>query len=306
MAKIKFNKNVYLENEYFNVSKTGDIFKEVEFIYKGRTWNGALPKRLENQGLDLNDEEFSKKINECYDLLNPNKKIAWIIESDKGWDKKQQTYKVLEALYSGNWECRVCGPVPRVNPQAAARLRDLKKRGYIIGTKTRWCSYCLHTKTHDILVMLPKVESRFLHGNEMRKPMSEHLKARIKKELDHTEVFFNSKKSPNELVVDHKFPSQRWEVPESDNPDEMELHLIREKFQLLSNQTNMLKSRYCDSCVKTGIRGDFVGINWFYKGGEKWEGVTPSDESGCVGCAWYDLDLWKRELANKLGVILQE
>src|SRR5690606_41582862 len=66
------------------------------------------------------------------------------------------------------------------------------------------------------------------------------------------------------------FRSQRWITKESANPDDMPETEIRKKFQLLSNQTNMWKSRYCDTCVKTGKRGDFMGTKWFYAGDENW------------------------------------
>jgi hypothetical protein len=259
-----------------------------------------LPKFLEKQGLDLTDEEFDNLIEENYELLNPENKTDWITESDANWeDKTTATYKVLAALYSGEWECRVCGPVPNVNPQPAARLRDLKKRGYIIGSKRKQCANCDQKTMHDILVMLPSIEKRFDHGNELRKPMSEVLKKRIKSILGYKEVCFNVVRSDVELLVDHKFPSQRWNEPESDNPNDMSAAAIRQKFQLLSNQTNMWKSRYCDTCVKTGKRGDFMGTKWYYSGNENWEGQTPNDENGCIGCPWYDLELWKAKLAEK-------
>ena len=73
-------------------------------------------------------------------------------------------------------------------------------------------------------------------------------------------------RSEVELLVDHKFPSQRWTKPESDNPNDMLEMDITNKFQLLSNQTNMYKSRYCDTCVKTGKRASFMGIKWYYAG----------------------------------------
>lgn len=148
--------------------------------------------------------------------------------------------------------------------------------------------------------MLPKIQSKFEDGNELRASMSEKLKERIKKVLGKKEVCFNVKRSSVELIVDHKFPSQRWITKESANPDDMPETEIRRKFQLLSNQTNMWKSRYCDTCVKTGKRGDFMGTKWFYSGDENWAGKTENDENGCIGCPWYDLELWKEKLNKKL------
>lgn len=299
MPKKKIKPYILVDDEYFIPEKTNDVFMEVEFIYQTKQWKGALPKFLEKQGLDLTDEEFDELLEENYQLLEPVNAHQWIVESDAKWlDKTSATYKVLAALYSGDWECRVCGPVPKVNPQPAARLRDLKKRGYIIGSRRRNCANCCQKTMHDILIMLPSIEARFEHGNELRKPMSEILKRRIKSLLGNREVCFNVVRSDVELLIDHKFPSQRWNKPETDNPNDMADEDIRKKFQLLSNQTNMWKSRYCDNCVKTGIRGDFMGLRWYYVGNEKWEGENAFDEKGCVGCPWYDLAIWKEKFGD--------
>lgn len=299
MAKKQIKPYIIIDDEYFLAEKTSDVFKEVEFKYQVKSWDGVLPKFLEKQGLDLTDAEFDDLIEENYELLNPDNKANWIAESDATWnDKTSATYKVLAALYSGDWECRVCGPVPNVNPQPAARLRDLKKRGYIIGSKRKPCVTCNQKTMHDILVMLPSIEKRFDHGNELRKPMSEILKKRIKSLLGYKEVCFNVVRSDVELLVDHKFPSQRWNEPESDNPNDMAVVEIEKKFQLLSNQTNMWKSRYCDTCVRTGKRGDYMGLKWYFSGDENWQGATQNDENGCIGCPWHDLELWKAKLSE--------
>ena len=302
MAKKQIKPYIIVENEYFIPEKTSDIFREVEFEYQVKKWQGALPKFLEKQGLDLTDEEFDSLIEENYELLHPGNKDTWILESDSKWSNKNSaTYKVLAALYSGDWECRVCGPVPKVNPQPAARIKALKIQGYIIGSKRRQCNTCNQKKMHDILIMLPNIESRFEHGNQLRMPMSDILKKRIKSILNNREVCFNVVRTEVELLIDHKFPSQRWSIQESVNPNNMSEVDIRIKFQLLSNQTNMWKSRYCDTCVKTGKRGNFMGIKWYYSGNEDWEGKTPNDENGCIGCPWYDLELWKQKLKEATG-----
>lgn len=300
MAK---NKKYKLADKFFIAEKTSDVFMEVEFEYETQKWNGLLPKFLKFQGLDLTEEDFYNSVEASYNILNPDNRKKWITESDLLWtatQKQNQTYKVLRALYSGNWECRVCGPVPAENPQPAARLGALKKLGYIIGSKRKHCTSCSKKTMHDILVMLPKIQSKFEDGNELRATMSEKLKERIKKLLGKKEVCFNVKRSSVELIIDHKFPSQRWITKESANPDDMPETEIRKKFQLLSNQTNMWKSRYCDTCVKTGKRGDFMGTKWFYAGDENWGGKTENDENGCIGCPWYDLELWKEKLNKKL------
>jgi hypothetical protein len=116
--------------------------------------------------------------------------------------------------------------------------------------------------------------------------------------LGHKDAFFGSLRPNNEFVIDHKFPSQRWEEAESDN-DQLNDQEIRNKFQLLTNQSNMLKSRLCDNCCKTNKRPDFLGIKWFYSGDEDWK---PSAEigNGCYGCPWFDLEEWKQRIGEQL------
>ena len=130
--------------------------------------------------------------------------------------------------------------------------------------------------------------------------MSKPLDERVKKILGMREVCFNVKRTSVELIIDHKFPSQRWNTPEEPNLETMSEIDIKKKFQLLNNQTNMLKSRYCDKCVQTGIRGDFMGTSWFYQGTAMWDNPNQNAEEGCVGCPWYDLEKWKFELKKKI------
>lgn len=291
-------------NDEFTAEKTNDVFLSVVFSYEdGIVWNGVVPKYLEKQGVEFTDEEISEKIPEFYEVLNPVNRSNWINESDSKWSSKEnQTYRVLNALYSGEWECRVHGPVPKANPQPAARLKALKILGYIIGSRRRSCDICKKVTMHDILVMLPDFETRFTHGNELRKPMSDFLKERIKSLFGKRESCFNIVRTSKELIIDHKFPSQRWSEPESDNPDTMSDDEIKAKFQLLSNQTNMWKSRYCDRCVKEKLRGDFMGIIWYYEGDNKWR-AAKNDEKGCHGCPWYDMTKWKKKLMDFLMIL---
>ncbi len=271
------------------------------FVYGNYEWEGAIPRVLEKQGLQILDEnQFKKFARKAYDVLNPKNRSKWIQACENYWENKHkgQTYAVLVALQSGEWECRVCGPLPKTNPQDAARLSALKSEGYVIASQRRFCTQCKKSTMHDLLVMLPTIRGRFGYGKKLRAPMSEKLKTKTKETLNHTETCFNVKRLGKQLVIDHKFPSQRWTKPESRNPDSMSVDDIRNKFQLLDNQTNMWKSRYCDRCVKENRRGDFMGIKWYYKGDENWRGAPKDNEEGCLGCPWYDLKEWKRQLTN--------
>jgi hypothetical protein len=300
---------IEIVDSHFQSHRTTDIFKIVKFIYNDDiVWDGALPTYLVKKGLELSDEAFDSLLEDWYECLEPAKRNLWIEnEKQSNWGGKGKqdtsTYKVFNALSSGNWECRKCGPVNQTGSvQPAARIRDLKDKGYIICSQKKMCSaHCQTSQVHDILIMIPMLQSDFQHGNNLRKPISETLQNRIKNELGRIEVCFSREMSNNSLVIDHKFPSQRWNGPESANPDDMALEDIKKKFQLLTNQANAIKSRNCESCVKDKKRGVFMGIKWYYVGDENWNGDNEYDEKGCIGCPWYDLEKWKTELLTKLN-----
>jgi len=109
----------------------------------------------------------------------------------------------------------------------------------------------------------------------------------------------------NQLEVDHRFPQVRWSKDESYDPEmsEEEMHA---KFQLLTRQHNLWKSRYCENCFKTCERGTFIGIDFFAEGGAYWNPkIKPDDERGCYGCFWYEPETWRtalnRLIQNKTG-----
>lgn len=298
------NGQIKFIGDFYVAEKTSDIYREVELQYDGYLWRGTLPKKLRYQGLDLTESDFQEFAIKWYDELNPNNRKTWIGNTIQSIPKSKfnnQTYLVLQALFSGEWECRVCGPVPQINPQAASRLRDLKKQGFIISSKRRLCTNCGGSRMHDILIMISKIESKLDDGNEYRKPISKKVAEHIVNSLGRIDVFFHVNRLPVEFVIDHKFPSQRWSSAESDNTLAMTKQQIENKFQLLTNQSNMLKSRFCDRCVATGLRGNFMGISYFYEGDEHWRGKSKSDENGCIGCPWYDLKAWKESVQRKLN-----
>lgn len=80
---------------------------------------------------------------------------------------------------------------------------------------------------------------------------------------------------------------------------------VIKKFQLLDNQRNQQKREVCRSCFQTGKRGIIYGIPFFYNGNEDWDKRIPmigkQAEHGCIGCAWYDIERWRRELLKILN-----
>lgn len=116
------------------------------------------------------------------------------------------------------------------------------------------------------------------------------------------------KRTAHELVVDHRFPMERWGASEPHNADDMDETTIRQKFQLLkkddSGNHNLLKSRACERCLATGKRGYPLGIKFYYAGTEDWPVGCPKEgpdaERGCIGCGWYDFTAWREALNEKI------
>ena len=72
----------------------------------------------------------------------------------------------------------------------------------------------------------------------------------------------------------------------------------------MSNQRNQQKREVCRNCYQTGKRGIIYGIPFFYEGTEEWDQTIPKKgkdaEKGCIGCAWYDIERWRKALLEKL------
>ncbi len=138
-----------------------------------------------------------------------------------------------------------------------------------------------------------------LDETKSRSGISQYLARKIKMLFKNEEAFLLREISSNQLEVDHKFPQIRWGNNERENKSTMPEDEIRQRFILLNRSNNLLKSRYCEKCVKTGKRGVFPGIYFWHQGGENWQGKDEYDEKGCEGCFWYDPYKWRVEL-NKI------
>ena len=105
---------------------------------------------------------------------------------------------------------------------------------------------------------------------------------------------------PKQLEVDHRFPQVRWSKDEEYDENMSDEELLK-KFQLLTREHNLWKSRYCEKCFKSGERGTFIGIKYFAHGGSTWDtNISPDDERGCQGCFWFDPENWRNSLNNKI------
>ena len=95
----------------------------------------------------------------------------------------------------------------------------------------------------------------------------------------------------NQLEIDHRIPQVRWKTNEDDNTNLSDAE-IKDKFMLLTRANNLLKSRICEECVKTGKRGKgYKSIEFWYVGNQEYD-----DSIGCLGCFWHDPTTWRKKL----------
>jgi len=127
-----------------------------------------------------------------------------------------------------------------------------------------------------------------------RQGIPDSFKRRVRDLYDHRDAFDGSSPSTT-LEVDHRVPEIRWEESEDFDYESMSDEEVREHFQILTRSHNLLKSRKCESCVESGQRPPFLGIEYYY------EGDAEYDESlGCVGCGWYNPQEWRASLHAEL------
>ena len=283
------------------------IFQEMEQVEKDR-----IPIYEKYQGINLTnvpEEDVEEWIQECYESMSPSNASVWNRTEKIYWEKHQKANKAKplfdvlnteDRYHLTQWGCRQCTDTSQVNSQAASRIRALKQsHGYHIATKDVYCPVCKEITPHDILLRIPRKKGE----SQKRYSISTSLKNRIKEHFSYTDACFGVKlsKGTRELIIDHKFPATRWAAGETKNFTTMTDEQIEVKFQLLTQQTNLQKDRYCFRCFNENIRGDFFGIKWYSKGDEYWQGANKSDENGCVGCPWYDLADWKKKFNEHLS-----
>lgn len=202
--------------------------------------------------------------------------------------KIQQIFSLLQDM---QWHC---GKHELPGTQPAKAIQIIRQHGYEIENKTIVCEVCRDRTVHRRLTSIEPIN---LPINRMA--LSQNLRKRVLSLYDNTEAITLRQETPNLLEVDHCFPQVRWSEPEilDENMSDEEL---RQKFQLLTRANNLWKSRYCERCKSTDVRGTFIGIKYFYEGTEIWNPeIAPDDERGCEGCFWYKPEKW-REALNEL------
>ena len=207
------------------------------------------------------------------------------------------SYSDWEVLKDLNWHCTKC----ELKSAQAKTWQTWRQKGIQLDTdekgnfyKRIFCPTCEMVTVHRKLKSL-----KILDDTKIRSGISPYLARKVKQVYKNEEAVFLREMLPNMLEVDHKFPQVRWCSNEDENKITMSKEEIKSKFILLTRSNNLLKSRYCEKCVKTGKRGHFPGIYFWYEGNENWQGKNECDENGCIGCFWYDPYKWREEI-NKI------
>ncbi|KAF0170407.1 MAG: putative restriction endonuclease [Limisphaerales bacterium] len=217
--------------------------------------------------------------------------------------------KVRAVLEDGNWHCRSheYKRIPSGQLAGGGGIQGLQRGtsarpGLKIESKTDLCEHCGRKTRWD----------RWTGEHQTANAPASIPKALAEKVLAHfgnVDSIEQRVRPVHELVIDHRFPMIRWGATETKLSGEMSEADIEQKFQLLkfdgSGNHNLLKSRACEVCFKTGQRGTPFGIRFFYEGNDRWPGHTPASgtqaEKGCIGCGWYDFAKWREALNLKLA-----
>lgn len=211
--------------------------------------------------------------------------------------EKTTSHDDFETMSDLKWHCTKC----ELKSGQAKTWQIWRQMGFQLDTdetgkfyKTIFCEKCKNKTVHRKLKSLTISEE-----TKIRSGLPQKLAKKIKNILNFEEALFLRKMMPRELEVDHKFPQVRWDKNEDENKTGMSEKEIKDKFILLTRSNNLLKSRHCERCFKTGRRGNFPGIYYWYKGGKYWDGNDKHNEKGCEGCFWNNPYKWREEI-NKL------
>jgi len=216
--------------------------------------------------------------------------------------KETTSYYDWEILKDLKWHCTKC----ELKSGQAKTWQIWRHKGLQLDKdeKGNWYKRIFCKKCQNTTIFRKLKSLEILEETKIRSGIPILLVRKIKKLFKNKDALLLREYPSRELEVDHKFPQIRWGKDEMENEIYMNEEDIRNKFILLTRRNNQLKSRQCERCVREGIRGNFPGIYYWYKGDKKWKGKNRYDEDGCIGCFWYDPYKWREELNKLVNKIL--
>ena len=189
----------------------------------------------------------------------------------------------------GEWTCAV-HTTGSILP--AAIFREAKKRGYEFEetrlgrwAKSMYCPVCEQKTSHYKLLKLEPTLT-----TQTRLTIDEKTRKRILKLFGNRDAFTGGSISSTP-EIDHKVPWTRLE--EDIDATKLTDDEIKQHFQLLTRDHNLLKDRACGHCKLNNERPPFLEIPFWYEGDSHYCG-------SCVGCGWYDGVKWREELTNQV------
>ena len=208
------------------------------------------------------------------------------------YSEETQKFRIFEVLKDLKWHCSEC-ELPGSQPAKA--LQMMRQDGFQlekVGSnweKRMFCKRCGRITPHRRLKLL----ERGLKDIK-RIAFPANIRERIIKYFQNKDAILDYSPTGRSIEIDHRIPEIRWNKSEEKLPDNLTDEEIEKRYMLLVREHNLLKSRNCEKCKKTGIRQYLLGIKFFYEGDEQYD-----DKLGCVGCGWYNPEEWKKAL-NKI------
>lgn len=282
--------------EFLENNKASEMYVKTRFVQDdGFKWDTYVPYEDRRANLHIeSEEELAEYLKEIKPYFTESAMEQWRqTELKRGLIGGDVTPLFFQVLLSFKEEF---DRLP-VNPNSARRIQDIKEAGYTIASVPRPRGLKGYNR---IMLPLP------LHAERGYETFTPQFKARVIRLLQERNAFEARVTNKKALIPDHKFSEVRWDdETKAENPMEMTDAEIRQKFQLLDNQRNQQKREICRRCAQEGIRGTIYGINYFYKGTERWDESIPKlgkqAEKGCEGCPWYDIELWRKKLNELLN-----
>lgn len=275
-------------------NKASETYVRTKFVQDdGYKWETVVPFIIRRSGLFIKDEkELADYLISIKPYFQKKAMNAWRKKEKAKWlkNRAEVTKKFFFVLLSFEEETEF---PPNDNP--ARRIQDIKEAGYTIAS----IPHSIGRKTSRILLPIP------LNTEMGYETFTPQFKARVIRLLKGINAYEAKQTTAKGLIPDHKFSEVRWdEETKAENPISMTDEEIIQKFQLLDNQRNQQKREVCRKCFQDGKRGIIYGIPFFYVGDENWDDSIPQvgkvAEKGCEGCAWYDIELWRKKLIEKL------